>query len=549
MPDHFRQQRTDTMGPHSPSSNSDSPLSLVIGRRRPGGPVSPSSRPKGAKIIQHRSPGSSSGFSDSSVPSTPPGVEANAPHPEPQGAQGGEEVEEAPLSLVTDRSVERQRLDTARSGDSGLEDGGSGGSSPARAHQQHQHYPRPVPEHVEETRPFPTFPQEEVAPLAILRKKLDPAHHVHQQEDISGEREVIQPNVTIAKVSSVDHKEHFREEEVVENGVNAVAVEENPTAKSLGLKIRDFALMLHQQEEASGPREPRVGASEMPPRKPSTNGSHSGHVYRMMDGDDMSDITSEVSSIDTWTSSLLEGGSGPSGASYTIVNGVPIRLRMAKSPNGEIIFPCEFCDKAFANKYHLQSHIVTHTGERAFECRKCNKSFGRKSTLRAHMTTHTKTSNFMCPLCEKACNDNNSLEEHIRMHTGEKPFVCTICSKAYARKSHLNVHYRVHTGERPFVCVDCGKDFTEKRFLNDHMQTAHSGQDGSLKCPNCFREFAYKTSLKQHLKKQMCVKNINRGQGSNSTGAHSKQFQCPFCEKSYSWKQTLKQVEYTFYLF
>ena len=185
------------------------------------------------------------------------------------------------------------------------------------------------------------------------------------------------------------------------------------------------------------------------------------------------------------------------------------------------------------------------------------------------MTTHTKTSNFMCPLCEKACNDNNSLEEHIRMHTGEKPFVCTICAKAYARKSHLNVHYRVHTGERPFVCMTCGKDFTEKRFLNDHMQTAHSGNDGPLKCPNCFREFAYKTSLKQHLKKQMCAKNLNRGQpgggggscggagsagsqvggsslsqsgGGGGTGVHAKQFACPFCEKSYSWKQTLKQV-------
>ncbi len=215
------------------------------------------------------------------------------------------------------------------------------------------------------------------------------------------------------------------------------------------------------------------------------------------------------------------------------------------------VYPCDFCDKVFGNKYHLASHLVTHTGERSFECRICQKSFGRRSTLRAHMTTHTKTSNFMCPLCEKACNDNNSLEEHIRMHTGEKPFVCTICAKAYARKSHLNVHYRVHTGERPFVCMSCGKDFTEKRFLNDHMQTAHSGNDGPLKCPNCFREFAYKTSLKQHLKKQMCAKNLNRGQPNagqhsvvhnQSNGVHAKQFACPFCEKSYSWKQTLKQV-------
>jgi len=291
----------------------------------------------------------------------------------------------------------------------------------------------------------------------------------------------------------------------------------NKEKQPTGIKIKDFARL---DMPAAAP----VEAKDIPPVL-------EAHAE---DEDDVeSEPESDCASVDTWSSSLAED---------KLFSGTdPVIRRIRSTSSGDAVYQCDFCEKLFTNKYHLQSHLVVHTGERAFVCKTCKKTFGRKSTLRAHMTTHTKVSNFMCTVCEKACNDNNSLEEHMRMHTGEKPFVCTICQKAYARKSHLNVHYRVHTGERPFVCIYCNKDFTEKRFLNDHLQTAHNGVDGPLKCPNCGREFAYKTSLKQHLKKQMCERNMKRSHGNLSATAIAKQFQCPFCDKSYSWKQTLKQ--------
>merc|ERR1719211_827550 len=34
---------------------------------------------------------------------------------------------------------------------------------------------------------------------------------------------------------------------------------------------------------------------------------------------------------------------------------------------------------------------------------------------------------------------------------------------------------------------------------------------------------------------------MKRSHGNLSSSAIAKQFQCPFCDKSYSWKQTLKQ--------
>ena len=411
-------------------------------------------------------------------------------------AQDGDDQEaNVPLALVVpkDKLAEANRaslLEAIPSGDSGHDDSYSGGSSP-----NNQRSPR----RSQSDNLTPDVVWRTCQPKGVMEES------AAQDAPING-RPDIMPNITIAKVLG-------KQEEVgPENLKKIQGPPPNP------IKIRDFARM-------------------------STDGGHESHdssihaKCKAAAAEDFSDSTSEVSSGGTWTTGSLK---------QFPERDFNIALRrQAKSVGGSELFPCDLCDKIFVNKTHLQSHTVIHTGERSFPCKMCGKTFGRKSTLRAHMTTHTKSSNFMCPLCEKACNDNNSLEEHIRMHTGEKPFVCTICSKAYARKSHLNVHYRVHTGERPFVCIDCGKDFTEKRFLNDHMQTAHSGQDGPLKCPNCFREFAYKTSLKQHLKKQMCVKNINRSLGNTVHGHHAKQFQCPFCDKSYSWKQTLKQVKST----
>ena len=171
-------------------------------------------------------------------------------------------------------------------------------------------------------------------------------------------------------------------------------------SRSSGIKIKSFAKIFETAPAAgnsSTVEDPNI--SGFATKQSSTTPDHP---------DMISDLSSECSADDA-----------SEGVPYTY--GTELEMtRVTKTSNGESLYQCGFCDKLFANKYHLQSHLVTHTGERAFNCKVCNKTFGRKSTLRAHMTTHTKVSNFMCGVCEKACNDNNSLEEHMRMHTGKK---------------------------------------------------------------------------------------------------------------------------------
>ena len=317
MPDHLRQPHKNAMGPRSPAG-SDSPLSLVIGRRdHPHDHIIQNKTPPPPPFEPHHS--SSSGYSEGDSPQDSPQDSPERPR----------EVEEQPLSLVVPKNKATY--------DSG--------------HDEDSSSPQPPPN-------------------------------------------------------------DLRNPEILD-----------PT-KENGLKIKDFAkFSLGEDARDKIPQHSDhalLAALTAPPKTkvasvvPPAAGAASGAEVLLDDA--MSEVSDSLSSM----SDLIQ----------------------AQRIGDHTVYPCDFCDKVFANKYHLASHLVTHTGERSFECKFCQKSFGRRSTLRAHMTTHTKTSNFMCPLCEKACNDNNSLEEHIRMHTGEKPFVCTICAKAYARKSHLNVHYR-----------------------------------------------------------------------------------------------------------
>ena len=181
---------------------------------------------------------------------------------------------------------------------------------------------------------------------------------------------------------------------------DAEADQESQSNKAPGIKIKSFAKIF--DDPTPGPSHEGLSTVDV---QESSNGQ-SSNVKSPENPDNMSDVTSEASA-----DSISEG------TPYTYGTEVEM-TRVTKTASGESLYQCGFCDKLFANKYHLQSHLVTHTGERAFTCKLCSKNFGRKSTLRAHMTTHTKVSNFMCGVCEKACNDNNSLEEHMRMHTG-----------------------------------------------------------------------------------------------------------------------------------
>ncbi|XP_060676870.1 zinc finger protein 148-like isoform X2 [Hemiscyllium ocellatum] len=118
---------------------------------------------------------------------------------------------------------------------------------------------------------------------------------------------------------------------------------------------------------------------------------------------------------------------------------------LVKSPKTHI---CEQCSAAFRTNYHLQRHILIHTGERPYQCSQCSMRFIQKYLL----------------------------QRHEKIHTGEKPFHCDECDMRFIQKYHMERHKRTHSGEKPYQCEYCLQYFSRTDRLLKHRRMCHENQ-------------------------------------------------------------------------
>ncbi|XP_078390642.1 zinc finger protein 148-like isoform X3 [Cetorhinus maximus] len=82
----------------------------------------------------------------------------------------------------------------------------------------------------------------------------------------------------------------------------------------------------------------------------------------------------------------------------------------------------------------------------------------------------------VCEQCSAAFRTNYHLQRHILIHTGEKPFHCDECDMRFIQKYHMERHKRTHSGEKPYQCEYCLQYFSRTDRLLKHRRMCHENQ-------------------------------------------------------------------------
>ncbi|CAK1595563.1 unnamed protein product [Parnassius mnemosyne] len=177
---------------------------------------------------------------------------------------------------------------------------------------------------------------------------------------------------------------------------------------------------------------------------------------------------------------------------------------------------CAYCEKTYANKDVLKSHIIAKHAEevspldvqKRFICKVCGKALKTPSQLKMHSTKHSHKRDYYCVECDKRFKTEGALKQHLKIATphvvyNELPLACSHCDKKFAIKRDLERHMnRIHLNIKPFQCDQCDKAYVSNWSLKEHKQVVHEGYKRPLKypCPMCDKVFDRNPILKGHIR-------------------------------------------------
>lgn len=132
------------------------------------------------------------------------------------------------------------------------------------------------------------------------------------------------------------------------------------------------------------------------------------------------------------------------------------------------IYQCRKCPRYFGmtklRKWHEKEHKDI---PKQFACHLCEKKFAYKYLLRTHMDSHITEVNFLCSECGKGCKTAQQLSIHMRVHS-EKKIKCPDCPGVFGNLQLFKYHRELHMNLK-YKCNECKSTFTCKRYLATHI--------------------------------------------------------------------------------
>ena len=153
-------------------------------------------------------------------------------------------------------------------------------------------------------------------------------------------------------------------------------------------------------------------------------------------------------------------------------------------------------------------YILNHVESGHKKCKVCNKELSSTQKLKSHIrVTHCHSTAYKCSTCSKPFGDPYALSVHQRVHPAlARKHICAYGGNAYLSKSKLTDHEKKHTIGH-LTCHHCYKSFAEKKGLVDHLKICKKvpSYDQRLeeelwpyKCPDCFRHYAHRWDVLKH---------------------------------------------------
>jgi len=116
---------------------------------------------------------------------------------------------------------------------------------------------------------------------------------------------------------------------------------------------------------------------------------------------------------------------------------------VTRDASGHEIHRCRLCARIFTTMSAFRSHVITVHCRPKNQCGVCGKDFSRSWLLKGHMRTHTGERPYRCPHagCDRAFADKSNLRSHLLIHSANgKHYVCSRCNRAFAQKRYLHKH-------------------------------------------------------------------------------------------------------------